>query len=242
AAANAAAAYQTGQTGYPVGHTPTGTQRAAGSTYDTGYQTAAAAAAATHSTAAGTYPSGAASTTYDYGYGRTTQTAAAAAAAAYDSTKTYYAQPSTATAYTAADTHYQNKAAYTNTSAYTTTSRQTTPVATPKTSYAGAYPGAAAAAATATYNTSAYAAQTTTTNKGDLYDLGFTGSCIDEENQLPYTSRGKQIHLSTSIKIHHAQLGGRGVSHTTPSLVPSSSTIKRGSTTTAALEPECGVS
>lgn len=64
-----------------------------------------------------------------------------------------------------------DKAAYTNTSAYTTTSRQTTPVATPKTSYAGAYPGAAAAAATATYNTSAYAAQTTTTNKGDLYDL-----------------------------------------------------------------------
>lgn len=64
-----------------------------------------------------------------------------------------------------------DKAAYTNTSAYTTTSRQTTPVATPKTSYAGAYPGAAAAAATATYNTSAYAAQTTTTNKGDFYDL-----------------------------------------------------------------------
>ncbi|XP_047496028.1 zinc finger RNA-binding protein-like isoform X5 [Penaeus chinensis] len=180
AAANAAAAYQTGQTGYPVGHTPTGTyttQRAAGSTYDTGYQTAAAAAAATHSTAAGTYPSGAASTTYDYGYGRTTQTAAAAAAAAYDSTKTYYAQPSTATAYTAADTHYQNKAAYTNTSAYTTTSRQTTPVATPKTSYAGAYPGAAAAAATATYNTSAYAAQTTTTNKGDFYDLVVNSRC-----------------------------------------------------------------
>ncbi|XP_068230966.1 zinc finger RNA-binding protein isoform X4 [Palaemon carinicauda] len=166
AAANAAAAYQTGQTGYPVGHTPTGTyatQRAAGSTYDTSYQTAAAAA--THSTAAATYPSAAASTTYDYGYGRTTQTAAAAAAAAYDSSKTYYAQPSSATAYTAADTHYQNvlptdKAAYTNAGAYTTTSRQTTPVVTPKTSYAGAYPGAAAA--TATYNTSAYAAQTTT--------------------------------------------------------------------------------
>lgn len=110
AAANAAAAYQTGQTGYPVGHTPTGTyttQRAAGSTYDTGYQTAAAAA--THSTAAGTYPSAAASATYDYGYGRTTQTAAAAAAAAYDSSKTYYAQPSSATAYTGADTHYHSK-------------------------------------------------------------------------------------------------------------------------------------
>ena len=46
----------TGQTGYPVGHTPTGThtsQRAAEFTYDTGYKTAAAAAA-THSTAAGT--------------------------------------------------------------------------------------------------------------------------------------------------------------------------------------------
>ena len=114
AAANAAAAYQTGQTGYPVGHTPTGTyatQRAAGSTYDTSYQTAAAAA--THSTAAATYPSAAASTTYDYGYGRTTQTAAAAAAAAYDSSKTYYAQPSSATAYTAADTHYQSKKIFT---------------------------------------------------------------------------------------------------------------------------------
>lgn len=114
AAANAAAAYQTGQTGYPVGHTPTGTyttQRAAGSTYDTGYQTAAAAAA-THSTAAGTYPSAAASATYDYGYGRTTQTAAAAAAAAYDSSKTYYAQPSSATAYTGADTHYHSKITY----------------------------------------------------------------------------------------------------------------------------------
>ncbi|XP_071542309.1 zinc finger RNA-binding protein [Panulirus ornatus] len=171
AAANAAAAYQTGQTGYPVGHTPTGTyttQRAAGSTYDTGYQTAAAAA--THSTAAGTYPSAAASATYDYGYGRTTQTAAAAAAAAYDSSKTYYAQPSSATAYTGADTHYHSvfstdKAAYTNASAYTTTSRQTTPVVTPKTSYTGTYPGAAAAAATATYNTSPYAVQTTTANK-----------------------------------------------------------------------------
>ncbi|XP_045591846.1 zinc finger RNA-binding protein isoform X2 [Procambarus clarkii] len=171
AAANAAAAYQTGQTGYPVGHTPTGTyttQRAAGSTYDTGYQTAAAAA--THSTAAGTYPSAAASATYDYGYGRTTQTAAAAAAAAYDSSKTYYAQPSSATAYTGADTHYHNvfstdKAAYTNASAYTTTSRQTTPVVTPKASYTGTYPGAAAAAATATYNTSPYAVQTTTANK-----------------------------------------------------------------------------
>ncbi|KAK3870153.1 hypothetical protein Pcinc_024583 [Petrolisthes cinctipes] len=167
AAANAAAAYQTGQTGYPVGHTPTGTyttQRAAGSTYDTGYQTAAAAAA-THSTAAGTYPSAAASATYDYGYGRTTQTAAAAAAAAYDSSKTYYAQPSTATAYTGADTHYHNKTAYTNAGAYTTTSRQTTPVVTPKTSYTSTYPGAAAAAATATYNTSPYAVQTTTANK-----------------------------------------------------------------------------
>lgn len=115
AAANAAAAYQTGQTGYAVGHTPAaGTytaQRAApGSTYDTGYQTAAAAA--THTSGAATYPSAVASTTYDYGYGRSTQTAtaaaAAAAAAAYDSTKTYYAQPSTATAYTAADTHYQS--------------------------------------------------------------------------------------------------------------------------------------
>ncbi|KAK8403589.1 hypothetical protein O3P69_000562 [Scylla paramamosain] len=170
AAANAAAAYQTGQTGYPVGHTPTGTyttQRAAGSTYDTGYQTAAAAAA-THSTAAGTYPSAAASATYDYGYGRTTQTAAAAAAAAYDSSKTYYAQPSSATAYTGADTHYHNKAAYTSASAYTTTSRQTTPVVTPKTSYTGTYPGAAAAAATATYNTSPYAVQTTTANKTAL--------------------------------------------------------------------------
>ena len=39
AAANAAAAYQTGQTGYPVAHTPTPTytaQRAPASTYDTG--------------------------------------------------------------------------------------------------------------------------------------------------------------------------------------------------------------
>jgi len=171
AAANAAAAYQTGQTGYPVGHTPTGTytaQRAAGSTYDTTYQTAAA----THSTAAaaGTYPSGAASTTYDYGYGRTTQTAAAAAAAAtYDSSKTYYAQPSTATAYTTADTHYQtlsiqpDKTGYTNATAYTAaTSRQT--AAAPKTTYAGTYPAAAAAAAaTATYNTTAYSAQTANT-------------------------------------------------------------------------------
>jgi len=162
AAANAAAAYQTGQTGYPVGHTPTGTytaQRAAGSTYDTTYQTAAA----THSTAAaaGTYPTAAASTTYDYGYGRSTQTAAAAAAAAtYDSSKTYYAQPSTATAYTTADTHYQNKTGYTNATAYTAaTSRQNT-AATPKTTYAGTYPAAAAAAATATYNTTAYSAQT----------------------------------------------------------------------------------
>lgn len=59
-----------------------------------------------------------------------------------------------------------DKAAYTNASAYTTTSRQTTPVVTPKTSYAGTYPGAAAAAATATYNTSPYAVQTTTANKG----------------------------------------------------------------------------
>lgn len=39
---------------------------------------------------------------------------------------------------------------------------------TPKTSYTGTYPGAAAAAATATYNTSPYAVQTTTANKGDI--------------------------------------------------------------------------
>ncbi|XP_076034745.1 zinc-finger protein 72D isoform X2 [Oratosquilla oratoria] len=172
AAANAAAAYQTGQTGYAVGHTPPAgtytTQRAAGSTYDTSYQTAAA----THSSA-GTYPSGAASTTYDYGYGRTTQTpaAAAAAAAAYDSSKTYYAQPSSATTYTAADTHYQmatvyvpDKAGYTTATAYTTTSRQSTPAATPKTSYTTGYAGAGTAATVTNYATG-YAGQTTTANK-----------------------------------------------------------------------------
>jgi hypothetical protein len=43
----------------------------------------------------------AAGTTYDYGYGRTAQTA-------YDSTKTYYQQPTAATAtYSTTDTHYQ---------------------------------------------------------------------------------------------------------------------------------------
>lgn len=109
AAANAAAAYQTGQPGYAVSHTPTAaatytTQRAAttGSTYDAAYQPAAVA-----HTSAATFPNAAASTTYDYGYGRSSQAPAGATVVAYDSTKAYYAQPSSATSYTSADTHYQ---------------------------------------------------------------------------------------------------------------------------------------
>ncbi|KAL7632795.1 UNVERIFIED_CONTAM: hypothetical protein RMT77_016861 [Armadillidium vulgare] len=217
AAANAAAAYQTGQTGYAVGHTPTAgtyaTQRAAaGSTYEAGYQTAAA----THTSAAGTYPSAVASTTYDYGYGRSTQTAtaaaAAAAAAAYDSTKTYYAQPSTATAYTAADTHYQTpKAGYTNATAYTATSRQTSAALAPKTTYAGAYTGAAAAAAagTATYNTSAYSAQSAASNKSSIVksassswqSIKKTGSVQGKSQKSKAPPKPQQLHYCDVCKI-----------------------------------------
>ncbi|KAF2366065.1 DZF domain [Trinorchestia longiramus] len=180
AAANAAAAYQTGQTGYAVSHAPaagTYTTQRAPSTYDASYQTATSHASASYPTP---------STTYDYGYtarppNQPAAAAAAAAAAVYD-TKTYYGQPAAAAAATAAtpytaaaETHYQSSALRQSSAAA---------AAAPKTSYATGY--SVSSASQAPYNSTSYTAQSTTAaNKGS------TGLYMQQSVQAATTSAVK---------------------------------------------------